>query len=186
MGCAKTDITIIKTKTDNNATNSIWRTSLLACQTAIASKVVGRPVKIVLSRKEQDEYVDSPIIVHTSYKVALENDGTIKAMNADIQVDCGSFCPFAQEILDRLVIALSSIYRYKNFTITAYAQRTSKPPLSADLHLTDFLAFFSLENLFHEISRELHIFPNELRIKSLSSTTLSKSSFRGWESNTNG
>lgn len=167
MGCAKTDITIIKTKTDNNATNSIWRTSLLACQTAIASKVVGRPVKIVLSRKEQDEYVDSPIIVHTSYKVALENDGTIKAMNADIQVDCGSFCPFAQEILDRLVIALSSIYRYKNFTITAYAQRTSKPPLSADLHLTDFLAFFSLENLFHEISRELHIFPNELRKKNI-------------------
>ena len=167
MGCAKTDITIIKTKTDNNATNSIWRTSLLACQTAIASKVVGRPVKIVLSRKEQDEYVDSPIIVHTSYKVALENDGTIKAMNADIQVDCGSFCPFAQEILDRLVIALSSIYRYKNFTITAYAKTTSKPPLSADLHLTDFLAFFSLENLFHEISRELHIFPNELRKKNI-------------------
>ncbi len=52
MGCNKNDITIVKTLTDNNATNSLWRTSILACQTAIASKVVGKPVKIVLSRKK--------------------------------------------------------------------------------------------------------------------------------------
>ena len=163
MNCDKTDITIVKTITDNNATNSLWRTSLLACQTAIASKVVGKPVKIVLSRKEQEAYVDSPIIIHTSFQVSLEKNGTIQAMNANIKVDCGSYCPFAQEILDRMVIALSSMYRYKNFCITAYAQTSHKPPLSADLHLTDFLSFFSLENLMHEISQELHIFPNELR-----------------------
>lgn len=168
MKCNKNDVTIVKTITDNNATNTLWRTSILACQTAIASKVVGKPVKIVLSRKEQEEYVDSPIIVHTSFKVALEKDGIINALNADIKVDCGSYCPFAQEILDRLVIALASMYRYKNFCITAYAQNTKKTPLSADLHLTDFLAFFSLENLLHEISKELNIFPNDLRKKNLS------------------
>lgn len=167
MGCNKNDITIVKTITDNNATNSLWRTSILACQTAIASKVVGKPVKIVLSKKEQDEYVDSPIIVHTSYKVALEKNGAIKAMNADVKVDCGAYCPFAQEILDRLVIALSAMYQYQTFCITAYAQTTKKPPLSADLHLTDFLAFFSLENIFNEISKELDIFPNELRKKNI-------------------
>ena len=167
MGCNKNDITIVKTITDNNATNSLWRTSILACQTAVASKVVGKPVKIVLSRKEQDEYVDSPIIVNTSYKVALEEDGTIKAMNADVKVDCGSYCPFAQEILDRLVIAIAAMYKYKNFCITAYAQTTKKPPLSADLHLTDFLAFFSLENILNEISKELDIYPNELREKNI-------------------
>ena len=167
MGCNKNDITIVKTITDNNATNSLWRTSILACQTAIASKVVGKPVKIILSRKEQDDYVDSPIIVNTSYKIALEKDGTIKAMNADIKVDCGSYCPFAQEILDRLVIALSSMYRYKNFCITAYAQHSKKPPLSADLHLTDFLVFFSLENVLNEISKALNIYPNEIRQKNI-------------------
>ena len=167
MGCNKNDITIVKTITDNNATNSLWRTSILACQTAIASKVVGKPVKIILSRKEQDDYVDSPIIVNTSYKIALEKDGTIKAMNADIKVDCGSYCPFAQEILDRLVIALSSMYRYKNFCITAYAQHSKKSPLSADLHLTDFLVFFSLENVLNEISKALNIYPNEIRQKNI-------------------
>ncbi len=167
MNCAKTDITIVKTITDNNATNSLWRTSLLACQAAIASKVVGKPVKIVLSRKEQDDYVDSPINVHTSFEISLEKNGTIKAMNANIKVDCGSYCPFAQEILDRMIIVISSMYRYKNFCITAYAQTSRKPPLSADLHLTDFLAFFSLENMMQEISNELNIFPNELREKNI-------------------
>lgn len=167
MDCDKTDITIVKTITDNNATNSLWRTSILACQAAIASKVIGKPVKILLSTHEQEEYVDSPIIVHTSFQTALEKDGTIKAMNADVKVDCGAFCPFAQDILDRMVIALSSMYRYKSFSITAHAETSHKSPLSADLHLTDFLAFFSLENMMQEISEKLEIFPNELREKNI-------------------
>ena len=174
MDCAKTDITIVKTITDNNATNSLWRTSILACQAAIASKVIGKPVKIVLSTREQEEYVDSPIIVHTNFQTALEKDGTIKAMNADIKVDCGALCPFAQDILDRLVIALSSMYQYKSFSITAHAETSHKPPLSADLHLTDFLAFFSLENMMQEISERLKIFPNELRKKNIIENTNTK------------
>ena len=167
MDCDKNDITIIKTITDNNATNSLWRTSILACQAAIASKIIGKPVKIILSTHEQENYVDSPIIVHTNFQTALEKDGTIKAMNADVKVDCGAFCPFAQDILDRMVIALSSMYRYQSFSITAHAETSHQPPLSADLHLTDFLAFFSLENMMQEISEKLKIFPNELREKNI-------------------
>ena len=174
MDCEKTDITIVKTITDNNATNSLWRTSILACQAAIASKIIGKPVKILLSTDEQANYVDSPIIVHTSFQTALEKDGTIKAMNADVKVDCGAFCPFAQDILDRMVIALASMYRYKSFSITAYAETSHKAPLSADLHLTDFLAFFSLENLMQEISEKLKIFPNELREKNITETKQKK------------
>lgn len=174
MDCTKTDITIVKTITENNATNSLWRTSILACQAAIASKVIGKPVKIVLSTREQEEYVDSPIIVHTNFQTALEEDGTIKAMNADIKVDCGAFCPFAQDILDRMVIALSSMYRYQSFSITAHAETSPQPPLSADLQLTDFLAFFSLENMMQEISEKLKIFPNELREKNIIDNKLKK------------
>lgn len=167
FGCKKEDVTINKTISDNNATNSLWFTSIIACQAALASFIINKPVKISLTREEQKCFIDSPIVVHTSFEIALEVDGTIRAMNADLSLECGAFCPFAHEIIDRMIIALASVYKFNRFCIVAYAKNSPTPPLSADLHLTDFQSFFALENMMQDISSHLHIYPNELRYRNL-------------------
>ena len=159
---------IIKTIPSDATTNSVYYTNLLAVQVAVASKISEKDIILVLSKKEMQDFIEKPVNVHTDYHVALEEGGVIRALNADIKIDCGVICPFAKEIVDHIVISLAGMYRFKNFCITCYACKTDSAPLSSDFQMSDFLAFFSMENLMQNISYQLHIEPDRVRLFNLS------------------
>lgn len=158
-----TKILIKKTNSTNRSTNSIWYNSIIASQIAVASLHTGRCVKLVYSRQEQLLYMEQMLPITIAHKTAVDKNGKITAMQVNIDVDAGSSNPFAQEILDRLVIAACGCYSPLNLSITATAYRSSNPSSALDLQLIDTASFFAVENQLNKICMLNGMTPLEIR-----------------------
>jgi len=156
-------ILIKKTNTTNHGTNSIWYNSIIACQAATAAFHTGKSVKLVYSRDEQEKFMETMLPITIAHKTALDASGKILAMQVNIDLDAGSSNPFAQEILDRLVIASCGCYNPLNMSVSATAFRSANPSSSIDLQLIDTAAFFAVENQLNEISLLSGLTPAEIR-----------------------
>jgi len=158
------DIIIKKTKSFNQGSSSIWYNSIVASQVAIASYISGKPVKLVYTREEQELYMDTMRPVTIRHKTGVSESGRIAAMKINIDFDAGAHNPFAQEIMDRLVIASCGCYNPQNVSITARANSSASQPSSIDLRLVDSAAFFAVENQMNLLCEECRISPVEIRM----------------------
>ena len=165
------NIHVVKTIQQDATTNNVYFANMIAVQVAIVSKLTEKNTILILSKNEMQEFIEKPVTVHTDYHVAVEEGGAIRALNADIRVDCGAICPFAKEIVNHIIISLAGMYRFKTFCITCYACQTDSNPLSSDFQMSDFLAFFSMENLMQTISYQLHLEPTNVRLCNLLNKT---------------
>lgn len=160
-------IVIQKTLSQTENTNGIWRTTTLAVQTALAAVLTEKPVKLILSKEEQELYMKPGLDTEISYESAINEDGTIKAMRINIDCDAGYSNPFAQEIADRLAVACAGVYNIENLCISVKIHSSMKPPSSIYAEMIDSQAFFALENHIQQISEKTSILPDELRIKNI-------------------
>ncbi|MCR5494204.1 MAG: xanthine dehydrogenase family protein molybdopterin-binding subunit [Treponema sp.] len=174
-------IVIQKTRSQTENTNGIWRTTTLAAQTALASFLTEKPVKLILSKEEQKKYMKPGLNTQISYDSAIMEDGTIKAMRINVECDAGYANPFAQEIADRITVAAAGLYSVENLSISVNIHSSSKAPTSIYAEIIDSQAFFALENHIQQISKKTSILPDELRIKNIcqnSKTSLSPYKFK--------
>ncbi|MCF0242433.1 MAG: molybdopterin-dependent oxidoreductase, partial [Treponema sp.] len=163
LGISEEKIIIHKTKTSGMYSNGMWKNAILATQVALGSFLTGKPVKLVYTQSEQEKFMKPGIQTTVSYKTGVTSDGIIKSMNIDIFVNAGSQNPFAQEIIDRLVIASTNIYKPENLYINARAVTSKTPPTSIYPKIIDGQSFYALEAHIQQISEELHIHPDEFR-----------------------
>lgn len=157
------NVYIHKTKTTGIYSNGLWRTTQIALQVAVASYLSKKPVKLVLSQKEQKAYMQPGVKTQITYKAAINETGRIETMNIHIDVDVGCSNPFAQELIDRLAIAACNYYKPTNLYIKAIAKTSKNPPTSISLKSVDSQAFFAIENEIQAISLLTHIYPDEIR-----------------------
>lgn len=160
-------ISIRETNSSGHSANGIWRNATLAIQTAVASYLSGKPVRLTLSREEHQKYMKSGVPATVHCRTAVMKDGSITAMQVDILIDVGACNPFAQEILDRLVIAACNIYNVPNISIAAKAVTSANPPTSIYPEMTDSQSFFAVENHLQLIAEETHILPLDIRLKNI-------------------
>lgn len=163
FGIAEEKIFINKTLSSMPSTNSLWGNTLLVCQICAASIVSGKAVNLSLSQSEQIKFFSNPGEVAITHKTALTKEGTFKAASIDINFDAGAYNPFAQEIIDRLTIASTSIYHFDKLEITAQAISSPKPPTSVNLETMDAPSFFAIENQLQKICSETEFSPDEIR-----------------------
>ncbi len=156
-------IRIHKTKSTNTGSNWIWRNTVFTAQAAVAALKTGRPVRLSLSRTEQERFMETPIPAIFSIRSRVRPDGRITAIDIAIDIDTGAFNPFASEILDRLVIAVCGAYAIPNVRIQAKAHGSHTPPSSLNMDLIDSQAFFAIENHMQKIADEMDILPGDLR-----------------------
>ncbi|MCR5725211.1 MAG: xanthine dehydrogenase family protein molybdopterin-binding subunit [Treponema sp.] len=157
-------ISITRTPSSDLHTNVLWQTSLLSSQAAVAALKTGKPVKLVLSREEQELYMDNAAPVSVIYRTAIAKNGELIAVDATIDIDVGCRNPFAKEIVDRIVIASLSIYRARSLRIRAQARNSPQQPFSINLSTIDSQAFFAIENQMQRISEKTGFTPVELRL----------------------
>ena len=167
LGINRKNIQIKKTRSVNPSSNGIWRNAVFSTQTALAAVKTGRPVKLELTRQEQLQYMEKSIPVTISNRAVVEKDGTITAMQITIDIDAGSKNPFAQEILDRLIIASCGVYNVKNVMIMGTAHESRTPPSSLNIDIIDSQAFFAIESQIQEIADVTGITPLDLREKNI-------------------
>ncbi|EID84113.1 Aerobic-type carbon monoxide dehydrogenase, large subunit [Treponema sp. JC4] len=156
-------IFIHKTKTSSLYSDGLWRTTQIAVQTALASYLLKKPVKLMLSQSEQEEFMGPGVKTDITYKAAVNEEGRIKALKVNIAIDVGSENPFAQEITDRLAIASVNFYKTKNLYIKAQAKTSKNPPTTISIKGVDSQSFFAIENQIQKISNITGIFPDDVR-----------------------
>ena len=169
-------IYIHKTLSAENKSSGLWRTTRLAAQVAVAAYKMGKPVKLVLSHKEEDSYIPAGVHAKFTYKsLVSKHTGVIKSMEIHIHIDVGSGNPFAQEITDRMAIASCNYYTPENIYINSYAHLSKNPPTSISIKTVDSQAFFAIENHMQQISAKVEIpLPEECSEKELQKILSSK------------
>ena len=164
LGIDEGQVYIHKTKTAGIYPSGLARTTQLAVQIAVASWLAKKPVKLVLSQFEQENYMVPGVLTEITYRTALDKDGHFTALKILIDIDIGCSNPFAQEITDRIAIAAASYYKPENLYISAKAHSSKNPPTSISMQIIESQAFFAIENEIQKISNQSKIFPDELRL----------------------
>ena len=173
-GFSSDEIIITRTNVSSQNTNSLWQNATIAAQAAVAAIKTGKPVKIMLSRAEQEEFIENIAPVTIKHRTAVNKDGTILAMNIEIEVEAGAVNPFAKELLNRLVIASQGIYSPKQYRITAVAYSAHTPPTSVNLPTIDVQAFFAVENQIQKISYITGLSARAIRLANFKNMNLSQ------------
>ncbi len=175
LGIDAQSVFIHKTKTGQIAPNGIWRTSQIALQTAVASYLLKKPVKLMLSQNEQKKFMNPGLPTLMTYKTAVKSDGRIHAMEILIDIDIGTSNPFAQEITDRIALSSFNYYQPENLYVKAVAHTSKNPPTSILINGIDAQAFFAIENQIQKICNLTQISSDEIR--SINSQSDKKSNF---------
>mgnify|MGYP002855567839 CR=1 FL=1 len=164
-------IYIHKTKNSGLFSDGLWRTSQIALQTAVASYILKKPVKLMISQKEQESFMAPGVETKITYNAAVAENGRIKALDVGIVIDVGSANPFSKEITDRIAIAACNLYKPENLYIKAEAKTSKRPPTSINIKGVDSQGFFAIENQIQKISNVTGIFPDEIREINFSSSS---------------
>ena len=155
---------IHKTKSPGIYPSGLARTTQLAVQVAAASWLSKKPVKLILSQYEQENFMVPGVITDITYRSALNKEGRLIALKINIDIDIGCSNPFAQEITDRIAIAATNYYKPENLYIHAQAHTSKNPPTSISMQIIESQAFFAIENEIQKLSNLSKIFPDELRL----------------------
>lgn len=166
------DISEKKVKIINTALSSplegrIWYPSLIACQAAVAAYISKKPVKILLSRYENNNYAPSQHPFRITYKSSVTPEGKLQKTNINIEINGGAFPIISKEIFDRAFISAAGLYECPLITITLSLIKTSEPPMSfiSGFNFTYFQ--IPLEKHISKIISQLHISQVEWKKKNI-------------------
>ena len=196
-GIEESNIIINKTNSINNNLNDMWLNTLTAAQVSIAAIILKKPIKLIYSPDEQEQYArrEKPAIIRN--RTAIDENNNIAAMDISILIDAGAFNPFIKYILDKFVITASGVYSIPNIKISSYALKTNYPPLNPSFSWGDSQAFFAVEtqinqiitkfkqnfvefrynNLLSETKKDFYISYENINIKNVIDTIIKKSDF---------
>lgn len=164
LGISIENVFIHKTKTSGVYPTGLWKTTQIALQAATVCYITRKPVKLVLSKQEQNLYMKPGVTTKFDYKVAVKPDGHIFAMKILIDIDVGSDNPFAQEITDRITLASCNYYKTENLYIYTKTHTSRMPPTTISIKVADSQSFFAIENEIQTISNRINILPDEIRL----------------------
>ncbi|MBQ9239052.1 MAG: xanthine dehydrogenase family protein molybdopterin-binding subunit [Treponema sp.] len=160
-------ITIKRTKISPQSVNGLWQTHVLAVQVALAAYITKRPVLLVLSHEEQTVFMRPGPTAQFICRAAVDADGHMQALAITITADSGGWNPAAATMVDRYVLAASSMYCPKSVLIHAVARLSHSPPFASSARMFDRQAFFAIERLIDHIARAVHRLPSEVRLANL-------------------
>jgi CO/xanthine dehydrogenase Mo-binding subunit len=129
---------------------------------ALAAQIVGRPVRLVLSRVE-DLLAGNPApAMRFQVRLGAKRDGALTALEGHIFLDSGCF-PCSMTGLAGILFG--SNYRVPHLSIQGAEVLSFKPSAGAYRAPTAPSAAFALETTLDELARQLDMDPLELRLK---------------------
>ena len=167
LGVPLEKVTVRQTETGGAFGGKEDYPSVIAVQTALLALKSGRPVKMVLERREDFEVTTKrhPSVIR--HRTGVRQDGTILAADIDIVMDGGAFSTMSPVVLSRGVLHAWSAYRLPNARIRGRAVATNTAPNGAFRGFGAPQAIFAMERQMDRIARELGLSPLEVRLKNL-------------------
>ena len=138
--------------------------SYTACQAAAVAMISGKPVKLMYTRKEQTLYGPKCPPIRINRKTACDREGHIMAMDIKIFINCGAGNPLLKEMIKRMIVTSTGIYKTHALRVEAYGIKTNLVPFTAYTGWGESENFISSEAHAYEISEKLNIFPTEFKL----------------------
>ncbi|MHC4236295.1 MAG: molybdopterin cofactor-binding domain-containing protein, partial [Planctomycetota bacterium] len=130
---------------------------------AILSKTVGRPVKMVYSREEMFHYGRGRHKQHMKLKLGVDRQGKIKALKSEIHLDGGAYSSFGVATAYYAGSMIPTLYHIPNYKYDGFRVMTNKPACGAMRGHGVPQPRFAFECLLNMIADDLGIDPMEIR-----------------------
>ncbi|MGD9938562.1 MAG: xanthine dehydrogenase family protein molybdopterin-binding subunit [Clostridia bacterium] len=163
------EVVVLPVMTGPHLDGKLWYPSLIACQVALVAMLCGKPAVLILSRFEDFMYTTKRAPVLASYRVGMDNEGHLLAMDVRIAINVGAHSPLAEELAARSALLASGVYSCLNFRVSARSINTNLPPMDAYAGMGSSTTFFGMERMARDCAAALDMDPNEWRIMNLAS-----------------
>ncbi len=125
----------------------------------------GRPARLELTREEEFYTARSRHPEIIKFKIGLDQDHHITALDMNILENCGAYGPHALTVMSVTAQKSLSLYKIPNIRLLGQAVYTNLPVAGAYRGYGAPQGFFALESLMDETAAELGVDPLNLREK---------------------
>jgi aerobic-type carbon monoxide dehydrogenase small subunit (CoxS/CutS family) len=140
-------------------------TTSLDLVSALASRKLGRPVKMVYSRKEMFLHGRGRHKQHMRFKIGVKKDGTITAVQSRIYLDGGAYTSYGVITAYYAGSMIPTLYKIPNYRYEGFRIMTNKPACGAMRGHGAPQPRFAFESLLSMIADDLGIDPIEIRLR---------------------
>jgi len=130
--------------------------------TAVLAKATGRPVRYVMTRREELEAgMPAPQVI-IKMKTGAKRDGTLMAIEAEAILESGAY---SGAVLAVAGVFLASLYLFQNFDIKGFEVLTHKPSIAAYRAPVAPQTIFAIDSQMEQIAKKLGVDPVEFRLR---------------------
>jgi CO/xanthine dehydrogenase Mo-binding subunit len=148
--------------------------------TAILARVTKRPVRYVMTRREELEAgMPAPQVI-IKLKTGAKRDGSLTALDAETVIESGAF---SGAVLTMSAVFVSSVYQFPSFEVRASEVLTHKPSIAAYRAPTAPQTFFAIDSQMQQMADALGIDPVEFRLRHLMKEGDPMANGQPWQSN---
>jgi CO/xanthine dehydrogenase Mo-binding subunit len=127
----------------------------------LAARRLGRPVRLVLDRREDFLAGNPSQAFEIDVEIGADAEGRLTALRSRIVGDCGAFADYSASTLAPILLA--GPYRWPAFDLSAYGVLTNRVGVGTYRAPSGPPTAFALESALDELAAELEIDPLELR-----------------------
>ena len=130
--------------------------------TAVLAKATNRPVRYVMTRKEELEAgMPAPQVI-IKLKTGAKRDGTLMAIEAEAILESGAY---SGAVLAVAGVFLASLYLFPNFDVKGFEVLTHKPSIAAYRAPVAPQTIFAIDSQMEQIAKKLGVDPVEFRLR---------------------
>jgi CO/xanthine dehydrogenase Mo-binding subunit len=148
--------------------------------TALLAKATGRPVRYVMTRREELEAGNPAPQVIIRLKTGVKRDGTLMALEAETVLEAGAF---SGAVLAVSAVFLASLYKWPAFEVRGAEVLTHKPSIAAYRAPVAPQTIFAIDSHMEQIARALKLDPVEFRRRHLIAEGDPMANGQPWQSN---
>jgi len=163
LGLAASKVRVEPAITDLHLDGKLWYPSLVSCHAALGAWITQRPVRLILTRKE--DFFFSPKRCETAITIenALNEKGGITGIRVNTTVNLGAYGVNAAEILDHVNMGSFGVYKAENIQLSSVAIKTNIPPQGPCAGFGVAQGFFAQECHISRIANSLNQDPAQWR-----------------------
>lgn len=139
-------------------------TTSLDLISAISSKRLGKPVKMVYTRKEMFLHGRGRHKQHMYFKIGMKKDGKLTAVQSRIYLDGGAYSSYGVITAYYAGSMIPTLYKFPNYKYEGFRVMTNKPACGAMRGHGAPQPRFAFESLLSMMADDLGIDPIEIRL----------------------
>jgi xanthine dehydrogenase molybdenum-binding subunit len=139
----------------------------IQAQTALMAWLVGRPVKMTLTRPESFRIHPKRHPIELRYRIGCDAEGHITAVYARIIGDKGAYASVGAKVLERAGGHATGPYRVPNINMESLAVYTNNPPCGAMRGFGANQAAFAIEGLLDRLAEKVGIDGYDIRERNI-------------------